>query len=221
MERGLVLPLEVTIGFSRLIQQDLAPYQHLVISGQSDLDSDGLPVQLLIHGATSAYFNVFFVDRTCDAIVPHEAPFQLYHALQIDKFGVEYVRAHDFCLVIYNKRAETQHLALNVSYYHTPGDTPTDKVTRDVIIAIASIFGIGFLIMGIGFAYRYYALSASRARNSALKAQLLPTGSLQESGAYAHELDDSDEEVYQQERPRGGRNPFRHSMLEEGFTDKY
>lgn len=224
MQRGMAIPLTVAIGSSRLIQQELLPYQHLVISGSSDYDNNGQPVQFLVHGAASAVFSSFFTKDTCSVLIPHDANLVLRKAYEIDKFGVEYLRAHDFCLVLYNKHTDPQHLALNISYYVTPTEPATDNVTRNIIIAIASVFGAGFLLMGIGFAYRHYARVHANRRNAALKAQLLPTGSLPDSYGMSNNaaLEDSDEETWMQSQNKPkGRSPFRNSMLEEGYTDKY
>lgn len=121
-----------------------------------------------------------------------------------DRVGMEYLQAESFCFSIYNKNSTKITVDFSVSYYNTPAPTP-DGMTGTIIAV--SVIGVAFLALGlVGLLYRFYY--GQKLEGYRLIRQSTEPLSLQ--------VDDNLEDSMTE-----SSNPFRHTGLEEGFSDKY
>lgn len=124
----------------------------------------------------------------------------------IDHTGVEYLQAETFCFSIYNKNSTSLLVNFSVSYYKTP-EPASPPFPPGAIIAV-SIVGVLFVLLGLFFMYRYYHKKNKRLEGYTLVQPIIEPVSVQEETS----LEESSTEHV---------NLFRHSNLEEGFSDKY
>ena len=151
--------------------------------------------------------DTFYAPHSCSISVPHENSTLLRYQYLTDRVGMEYLQAESFCFSIYNKNSTPMIVDFSVSYYSTPAPTP-DGMTGTIIAV--SVIGVAFLVLGlVGLLYRFYYGRQKKREGYRLVKQSIEPLSLQEESS----IEDSIAEP--------SINPFRHTGLEEGFSDKY